>query len=97
MKKLIALGAVTTLVGIGLAASLIVGNPFRGDGSGTAVNHEGHIDSDHWICVMDPDVLSDEPGTCPVCGMDLVRKAERAPAAESPSAPDAGAVPDARE
>lgn len=97
MKKLIVLGAATTLVGIGFAASWIVGNPFRGDGSGAAVNHEGHVDSDHWICVMDPEVLSDEPGTCPVCGMDLVRKTEGSPPAESPSMPDTGPVPGARE
>lgn len=28
-----------------------------------------------YICPMHPTVVSDRPGTCPVCGMDLVRKA----------------------
>lgn len=31
--------------------------------------------SDTYTCPMHPTVISDRPGTCPVCGMDLVRKA----------------------
>ena len=27
--------------------------------------------SQEWICPMDPEVLSDRPGACPVCGMAL--------------------------
>ena len=30
---------------------------------------------DTYTCPMHPTVISDKPGTCPVCGMDLVRKA----------------------
>ena len=30
---------------------------------------------DTYTCPMHPTVISDQPGTCPVCGMDLVRKA----------------------
>ncbi|MBL0745251.1 efflux RND transporter periplasmic adaptor subunit [Chryseolinea lacunae] len=30
---------------------------------------------DEYTCPMHPTVLADKPGTCPVCGMDLVRKA----------------------
>lgn len=30
---------------------------------------------DTYTCPMHPTVISDRPGTCPVCGMDLVRKA----------------------
>ena len=29
---------------------------------------------DTYTCPMHPTVISDRPGTCPVCGMDLVRK-----------------------
>lgn len=29
-----------------------------------------------YTCPMHPTVVSDKPGTCPVCGMDLVRKAQ---------------------
>jgi membrane fusion protein, copper/silver efflux system len=36
-------------------------------------DHAEHADT--YICPMHPTVISDKPGTCPVCGMDLVRKA----------------------
>ena len=36
-------------------------------------DHTGHQDT--YTCPMHPTVISDKPGTCPVCGMDLVRKA----------------------
>lgn len=35
--------------------------------------HAEHVDT--YTCPMHPTVVSDKPGTCPVCGMDLVRKA----------------------
>ena len=31
---------------------------------------------DEYTCPMHPTVLSDKPGACPVCGMELVRKAQ---------------------
>jgi multidrug efflux pump subunit AcrA (membrane-fusion protein) len=37
-----------------------------------------------WICPMDTDVVSDKPGSCPKCGMDLVP--QKAPAATPPHA-----------
>lgn len=35
--------------------------------------HAEHADT--YTCPMHPTVVSDKPGTCPVCGMDLVKKA----------------------
>lgn len=36
---------------------------------------ENHThEADVYTCPMHPTVLSDKPGSCPVCGMDLVRK-----------------------
>jgi Cu(I)/Ag(I) efflux system membrane fusion protein len=37
-------------------------------------NHEGHEESPEevWTCPMHPFVVSDRPGACPVCSMDLV-------------------------
>lgn len=40
-------------------------------------NSEKHADhQDTYTCPMHPTVVSNKPGTCPVCGMDLVRKAQ---------------------
>ena len=36
-------------------------------------DHAEHADT--YTCPMHPTILSDQPGSCPVCGMDLVRKA----------------------
>ena len=34
-----------------------------------------------WTCPMHPEVVSDEPGTCPQCGMKLVPAEVAAPSA----------------
>ncbi len=36
-------------------------------------------------CPMHPQITSDRPGSCPICGMDLVRAVAGAPAASSPT------------
>ena len=38
-------------------------------------NNDTAHEHDTYTCPMHPTVISDRPGTCPVCGMDLVRKA----------------------
>lgn len=42
---------------------------------GCTSNQTAHEHADTYICPMHPTVVSDKPSTCPVCGMDLVRKA----------------------
>ena len=44
-------------------------------------SHAGHAHSDphspavtQYVCPMHPQIVRDEPGTCPICGMDLVEK-----------------------
>ncbi|MFP4611451.1 MAG: efflux RND transporter periplasmic adaptor subunit, partial [Thiohalophilus sp.] len=40
----------------------------------TALEHaEKHTDP-NYVCPMHPQIVRDEPGTCPICGMDLVPK-----------------------
>ncbi|HMG93278.1 MAG TPA: efflux RND transporter periplasmic adaptor subunit, partial [Chryseolinea sp.] len=42
----------------------------------TACNSNKHAEhADTYTCPMHPTVISDKPGVCPVCGMELVRKA----------------------
>ena len=51
----------------------------------TAEEHaRRHLDPDY-VCPMHPDVVSHEPGSCPVCGMDLV---SREPLVQSDSPSD---------
>jgi multidrug efflux pump subunit AcrA (membrane-fusion protein) len=41
-----------------------------------------HAHHDTYTCPMHPTVVSEQPGTCPVCGMDLVRQARDGEAVE---------------
>lgn len=76
------------LLVLGLVLGLWLGS---GGGSGTPDNpqdHDAHRDTestgnaeardndDAWTCSMHPAVRSDEPGSCPICGMDLIPAAE---------------------
>ena len=37
-------------------------------------DHSAHAEAaEMWVCPMHPEVTSDGPGTCPTCGMDLVK------------------------
>lgn len=45
-------------------------------------NNDTSHEHDTYTCPMHPTVVSDRPGTCPVCGMDLVRKAGAGEAVE---------------
>ena len=49
---------------------------------GQSGDHADHAETDTYTCPMHPTVISDRPGTCPVCGMDLVRKARPGEAVE---------------
>jgi len=35
---------------------------------------ETHAGSEVWFCPMHPDYVSDRPGSCPICHMDLVKR-----------------------
>ncbi len=63
-----------------------------GAASAAAQVEAGHI-HDQYTCPMHPQVVSDKPGSCPICGMDLVKKAPAAaPAAATTAAEDLGGV-----
>jgi multidrug efflux pump subunit AcrA (membrane-fusion protein) len=40
----------------------------------TQENRHASSEVDQYTCPMHPQVLQDKPGTCPICGMDLVKK-----------------------
>ena len=35
---------------------------------------EQKVEGVYYTCPMHPDVNKEEPGACPICGMDLVKK-----------------------
>lgn len=48
----------------------------------TAVEHaEKHLDP-KYVCPMHPNIVQDEPGNCPICGMELVAREQEKPAAK---------------
>jgi Cu(I)/Ag(I) efflux system membrane fusion protein/cobalt-zinc-cadmium efflux system membrane fusion protein len=69
----LAAGAVALAI---LAAAVHFGGPTR---LGLAASAQAADDS-YYTCPMHPQIVQDEPGSCPICGMDLVVK--KSPAAE---------------
>jgi membrane fusion protein, copper/silver efflux system len=67
MKKNIIL-AVTVLMVI-IAVACNSSSPKNGSKDATQVE----LASFYYTCPMHPEIHSDKPGTCPVCGMDLVK------------------------
>ncbi|TVR15773.1 MAG: efflux RND transporter periplasmic adaptor subunit [Balneolaceae bacterium] len=58
-----------------LIIGLLIGWLIFGGGNGHENDHSGH---DHvsvnevWTCSMHPSIRDDGPGSCPICGMDLI-------------------------
>jgi membrane fusion protein, copper/silver efflux system len=83
----------TMLILIAAAAALVLSSCGR-----TTENHDHRSDStqasiaaDYYTCVMHPQVHSDKPGSCPICGMTLV-KASTVSASAGSGSPAASAV-----
>jgi Cu(I)/Ag(I) efflux system membrane fusion protein len=79
-NRVIIITAVIAMV-IGLVAGyLIFGKGVKAGNSD--LNHEmvGEVDSlakkEIWTCSMHPQIRQNEPGDCPICGMDLIRHQE---------------------
>lgn len=70
-KKLIMVAAVIIVAAIGwlVAGKLLITEP---PGKETALEHAAkHLDP-KYQCPMHPQIIRGEPGSCPICGMDLV-------------------------
>ncbi|HEY5691950.1 MAG TPA: efflux RND transporter periplasmic adaptor subunit [Cyclobacteriaceae bacterium] len=61
---------ITTLV-IGIAIGWIV-SPSSQEQVNTAEEHQHDSAAEIWTCSMHPSVRQNEPGQCPICGMDLI-------------------------
>ncbi len=51
--------------------------------AGACSSGKSPAEAELWTCPMHPTYVSDRPGTCPICNMDLVKKERAAPAAKS--------------
>jgi len=63
---------------VGLGAGYLL---FGGGADAAEAEHQhetGSIDSEGitWTCSMHPQIRRDEPGDCPICGMDLIQQSE---------------------
>ncbi|RMF75684.1 MAG: efflux RND transporter periplasmic adaptor subunit [Acidobacteria bacterium] len=79
---LVLLLVVGVVLGAAAATGVLILDPFGwlGSGASTPAASAGEATKQLWTCGMHPQVLQDHPGTCPICGMNLV-----------PVEPDAGA------
>lgn len=84
------------ILGITLISGLFLGWLFFHHGGKTATDSEEKLTGHHheeklstiWTCSMHPQIRMNEPGQCPICGMDLIPLEESAMDEESGS-PDA--------
>lgn len=87
------LGGITLLALAIAACSKQPSEPLRNAADDTVAEHAIKHTNPKYRCPMHPDVVRDEPGVCPICGMELVKVD---PPAADPAAP-AGSQPGARE
>lgn len=80
MQKGIVIGLLSFLIGIAVTATLLL-NPLGWSWADSAHHYvlavfQGSAVEDSegqlWTCGMHPQVVQDEPGTCPICGMNLI-------------------------
>ncbi len=57
---------------ISVAAGLLLGYAFFNSSADTAETAHQHEASEIYTCSMHPQIRRDEPGKCPICGMDLI-------------------------
>ncbi|MFD2099689.1 efflux RND transporter periplasmic adaptor subunit [Flagellimonas iocasae] len=65
-------------IGIAVIVGLLAGYLIFGGSSDTAMKEQEHDHStemasgEMWTCSMHPQIMQPEPGSCPICGMDLI-------------------------
>ena len=74
------------LIPILLVAALAAGGGWLYKAGWFDKDGHGHSRLEHkvqlWTCSMHPFIVKDKPGTCPICGMELIKKIEGAAGGE---------------
>ena len=77
----LAAGLATTLVPARAQTMAMPSEPMASAADDTQAEHAlKHLDP-KYVCPMHPQIVQDEPGNCPICGMNLVAKVFEPPAA----------------
>jgi len=76
--KLITIKNIFLMVFACIICTILIGS-CKNKSEKTAVQHDhtetdGDVHSDIYTCPMHPQIIRDQPGACPICGMDLVKK-----------------------
>lgn len=71
MKKNSILIVVAAVVGL-LAGYLFFGNSDQVNADIELHDHSAHSNTEIWTCSMHPQIRQSEPGSCPICSMDLI-------------------------
>jgi membrane fusion protein, copper/silver efflux system len=79
LNKKIAIPVALLVIAASVGTGLLYKNGwFRDDGGGhSKLEHKVQL----WTCSMHPFIIKDKPGTCPICGMELIKKIESTPVA----------------
>ncbi|MCH7859913.1 MAG: efflux RND transporter periplasmic adaptor subunit [Candidatus Marinimicrobia bacterium] len=75
----------TMLLGFALAAALVTGGCSQESRSGDQAGQVSGAEQQLYTCGMHPNVIQEEPGNCPICGMNLVPIVQMSSAAPAPS------------
>ena len=70
MKQRILYLGIALLAGLGLGYMLFNGG--TSNSTSTEVHNHSAANPQQWTCSMHPQILQQEPGDCPICGMDLI-------------------------
>ena len=70
MKQRILYLGTALLAGLGLGYMLFNGGTSHS--TSTEVHNHSAANQQQWTCSMHPQILQQEPGDCPICGMDLI-------------------------
>ncbi|MEP1033160.1 efflux RND transporter periplasmic adaptor subunit [Ekhidna sp.] len=69
----ISIGTLIIVIAVTLAGGLLIGWAFFGESSEPEHSHTEVINGETvWTCSMHPQIRQGEPGSCPICGMDLI-------------------------